>query len=515
MELNAYLIRDYLELPVSRCHLTGDPLRRPLKGITFWRPGSMPRQDMVTLISAAELPAVPAQAQGGCLVCCGDIPPEPLSAALDLIAVETLDLLTVFEEVQRIFRLFDELEQRLYDLLKKDAPLNHFGNAVLKCFGNPISLYSEDMRLIFYSELPKPEAYRIFTDDQLNTYLPDEEIEELKVDEAYGETIEETVPAIFPADRWGYRILYYNIRIDGIYVARLMVLETDRPLRDSDHALLLYLADFIAYMMNKKNLPMNNHPRYLDACLSALLSGETPQPHELQTALDALRWLPTDEYLCIAVIASQQERDSWVTSAVAMRIEKSLPGSICLIRDGRIVALSNLTRSAASQEEQLQQLVYLIREGLMKAGISRVFDNLYQLRDYYQQSVTALTIGEQRDPTFWFYRYERYALLDLLQGAQGSRSPESWYPAGLKKLMDYDRAHNRQLVKALRVYLRENMHIANTTRALYLQRATFLYQLRRITEISELRLEDPEVRLELLIVFSILDKLGKGREEIG
>ena len=81
--------------------------------------------------------------------------------------------------------------------------------------------------------------------------------------------------------------------------------------------------------------------------------------------------------------------------------------------------------------------------------------------------------------------------------------------------MDYDRAHNRQLVKALRVYLRENMHIANTTRALYLQRATFLYQLRRITEISELRLEDPEVRLELLIVFSILDKLGKGREEIG
>lgn len=513
MELNACLIRDYLELPVTHSRIAGDPLPRCLKGITFWRPGSALRRDMVTLVKAAELAALPPRQ--GCVICCGGTLPETLPEGLDVIAVEEANLLTVYEDVQRIFRLFDDLEQALYTLLKEDAPLNQFGNAALPFFQNPISMYSEDLRLIFFSELPKPAAFRLYADDEVDTYLPDEEIEELKVDETYGATIGETVPAIFPADRWGYRILYYNIRIDGIYVARLMVLETDRPLRDSDHTLLLYLADFITYMMNQKNLPMNNHPRYLDACLGALLAGETPRPQELHPALEALHWLPTDEYLCIAVIASQQERDSWVTSAVAIRIEKSLPGSVCLIRDGRIVALSNLTRSAASQEEQLQQLVYLIREGLMKAGISRVFDNLYRLRDYYQQSVTALTIGEQRDPTFWFYRYERYALLDLLQGAQGGRSPESWYPAGLKKLMDYDRAHNRQLVKALRVYLRENMHIANTTRALYLQRATFLYQLRRITEISELRLEDPEVRLELLIVFSILDKLGKGQEEIG
>ena len=41
-----------------------------------------------------------------------------------------------------------------------------------------------------------------------------------------------------------------------------------------------------------------------------------------------------------------------------------------------------------------------------------------------------------------------------------------------------------------------------------MQRATFLYQLKRILEISGLKLEDPKVRLELLIAFEILEQEG-------
>lgn len=513
MNLNVHMIKDYLNLPVAAHHISSGYIARPLKGIAFYRPGAAVCADMVTLISENDLPHCPALSKPVCLMCPGTTIPDSVSDCADVLMVKAPDLLAIYEDVQRIFQCFSELDQTLHALLKNDAPLNHFGNAALKFLYNPISLYSEDMRLIFYSERAKPKGFRLFSDTDLNTYLPDDEIEDLKVDEVYNNTIDTFVPSLFPADRWGYRILYYNIRIDGIYVARLMVLETDRPLRPSDHTLLMYLAEFITYMMHRKNITMNNHPRYLDACLFSLLKGETPDLHHLHSALQDIHWNLNDCYICFTVIAAQDEKNNWATSPVAMRIEKCLPGSISLLRGGRIIVLSNLTQSPLSQEEQLQQLIYVIREGMMKAGISRTFDNLSHAKDYYQQSVTALSMGEKRDPTFWFYRYERYALLDLLSNANADRSLESWYPVGLKKLMDYDKAHNRQLVQALRVYLRENMHIANTIRILYLQRATFLYQLRRIEEISELKLDDPDVRLELLIVFSIMDKLGDNASE--
>lgn len=513
MYLNIHMIKDYLNLPVAACHISSDFIARPLKGIAFYRPGTAICSEMVTLISYNDLEYCSALSKPVCLLCPGTTIPASLPDCADVLMIKAPDQLTIYEDVQRIFQMFSELDQALHALLKSDAPLNHFGNAALKFLYNPISLYSEDMRLIFFSERTKPKEFRIFSDMELNTYLPDDEIEDLKVDEVYNDTIDTFVPSLFPADRWGYRILYYNIRIDNIYVARLMVLETDRPLRPSDHTLLMYLAEFIAYMMQKKNITMNNHPRYLDECLFSLLKGEVPDPHHLHSALRDIHWKLTDSYICFTVIAALDEKNNWATSPVAMRIEKCLPSSIALLQGGRIIVLSNLAQSPLSQEEQIQQLIYVIREGMMKAGISRTFDNLSHAKDYYQQSITALSIGEKRDPTFWFYRYERYALLDLLSNAHADRHLESWYPVGLKKLMEYDKLHNRQLVQALRVYLRENMHIANTIRVLYLQRATFLYQLRRIEEISELKLDDPDVRLELLIVFSIMDKIEENNSE--
>lgn len=108
---------------------------------------------------------------------------------------------------------------------------------------------------------------------------------------------------------------------------------------------------------------------------------------------------------------------------------------------------------------------------------------------------------------FWMFRYDNYALTDLMKSAQNGHCIESLIPAGLAKLIQYDHENHRHFTNALKVYLRENMHIANTIKKLYLQRATFLYQLKRILEISELKLEDHKVRLELLIAFEIMDEM--------
>lgn len=367
-------------------------------------------------------------------------------------------------------------------------------------------MYSEDMRLIFYSERKKPRQIQLYSEDELGTYLPDEEIEELKLDKEYNETIDRLDPAIFSAARWGYRILFYNIRNSGIYVSRLMLLETDRPFKDSDYSLLLYLADFVKYMMNRKNMALNNHPRFIDECIEELLQGDPVNERKLSIGLQELGWNENDFFLCIMVTLGQFDKKVNTFSQIAFRLENAIPESISLLFEDNIVVVCNLSQSNYPKEELLQQLVYILREGMMKAGISREFSSLKLIKDFYAQSKAALLLGNQINPMFWSFRYENYALAHLLSNAKQDHCIESLIPTGLMRLMEYDKEKNRHLTNALKVYLQENMHIANTIKKLYLQRATFLYQLKRIQEISELNLKDPNVRLELLIVFALLDQ---------
>ncbi len=515
MNINSYILLDYLKIPVRKSYLKSSNLQRPLRGIAFFREGRRPEPSYATLVQSKELETALRNVETGCFLCPhtagGADSPMPEKAVSqttpDVIFVDgSVDMTELYEAVRGVFQEFEELEQKMNGLIREDAPLNLFGNALLPYLYNPISLYSENMRLIFYSERKKALKERIYFEHELNMFLPDEEIQELKIDKEYNETIDAVEPFIFSANRWGYRILCHNLREGGIYIARLMALETDRPLRQSDYALLLYLADYVLYMMNKKEMHFNNHPRYLDECLQQLMEGQKAKREHLEIALTDMGWRRDDRYLCVVVFASRYDQRIRGTIPLALRLEKTLQESAALVRDDQIILLVNLSRNSFPRMDILQRLVYILREGMLKAGVSREFRSVELAGDYYQQAVTAVWIGNRKNPMFWCYYYEDYALARLLEKGRDGRCTQSLIPSGLRRLMDYDERKHQRLTHALKIYLRQNMRIADTIRVLYMQRATFLYQLKRIQEISGLKLDQPDVRLELLIVFRIMDE---------
>lgn len=513
MNINSYILRDYLNIQVLRSYIESSRLERPLRGIAFFRGGSRPEAYFATLVRREDLSGALANAAGGCLLCPGRPEEENpkgktgTAAQADVIFVDDrVDMLALYEAVREVFQEFEGLEQRMNELVRRDAPLNLFGNAMRQYMYNPLSLYSENMCLIFYSERSKPMKERLFLEEDLNMYLPDQDIEELKIDKEYNKTIDAMEPFIFSANRWGYRILCHNLRVNGIYIARLMALETDRPIRQSDYALLLYLAEYVLCMMNKKEMHINDHPRYLDECLGQLLAGQDVERQHLEMALADMGWRWDDRYLCMVIFCSQYDQKIRGTIPLALRIETTLSESAALVRDEEIVLLANLSHNKLPKTDILQRLVYILREGVLKAGISREFSSVELVGDHYQQALAALRIGNQENPMFWCYNYEDYALRHLLAKGRDGRCVQSLIPSGLRRLMDYDEKKHQRLTHALKVYLRQNMRIADTIRILYVQRATFLYQLRRIQEISGLKLDQPDVRLELLIVFRIMDE---------
>jgi purine catabolism regulator len=104
-------------------------------------------------------------------------------------------------------------------------------------------------------------------------------------------------------------------------------------------------------------------------------------------------------------------------------------------------------------------------------------------------------------------------LYRLLYALQGHAELRDFYDDQVRSLLDYDRRTGAGLMLTLEAFFRCHGSPTEMASLLHLHRNTVLYRLRRIEEIGRLRLDDPEVRLNLhlcLRVREVLQASGDG-----
>ncbi len=507
MNLNAYIIKEYLEETILWEHIQEDLTGLPYENVDLYERETCPERDTVYVISPSSFAEDQGKLLCGAYIVTGVCEQGEGEYPVSVICIDSIKSpIKILREVQRIFHFFYEWEIELYQLLGRNASLREYGVCSLEIFNNPLTMYTPGHRNIFCCEKQKPKALRLFHEEDINAYLPASEIEELRLDPVFQASVYEEQPAIYPADMWGYRILYDNVRIEGVYMARIMVCEFDHPLRDADHALLRVLASFLSQGLKYQDILFNSHPKGFDECMFQLLQGCQPEETLLQAALDAWKWLVTDAYFCVLIPVNIYDQAMHSVSAVISRLEAVIAGSAAVLNKEQILLIVNQSRALSTRDEILSQLIYIQRENLLKAGVSNVFTNLRNLSEYYRQAFVALSIGLEENETFWTFRYENYAYRHLLLRASEGSSIEALCPDGLLKLIQYDREHKRTYTRSLKAFLENQMSVSRTIRQLYLQRATFIYQLKRIKEISGLNLNEKSSQFQLLIVFQIMDE---------
>ncbi len=75
----------------------------------------------------------------------------------------------------------------------------------------------------------------------------------------------------------------------------------------------------------------------------------------------------------------------------------------------------------------------------------------------------------------------------------------------LGTLVDYDRAHDTDLLHTLRVYFRSNGNAIVAARRLFLHRNSLQYRLDRIAEVLDCDLHDPQTRLALNLAIEMAE----------
>jgi PucR family transcriptional regulator, purine catabolism regulatory protein len=137
------------------------------------------------------------------------------------------------------------------------------------------------------------------------------------------------------------------------------------------------------------------------------------------------------------------------------------------------------------------------------AGVGRIAKDVQQISQSYREAQQALEIGRRlfgEGKTHYFSQLGIYRLLFHLYGHQ---ELSDFYQETLGPLIESESRSSNALIETLECFFNCNGNLSETARAMHLHRNSLLYRLGRIEELLGRSLEDPELRLSLLIALKI------------
>ena len=125
-------------------------------------------------------------------------------------------------------------------------------------------------------------------------------------------------------------------------------------------------------------------------------------------------------------------------------------------------------------------------------GIAAAAPGLSGFHQSYQNARTALDLGVRRQGVGHVFEYEHVQYQAVLSRFIDDPVVRDVVQAALGGLVDYDRAHDSELVETLSAYLRHRTNVSVTARALHLHRQSLLYRLGKIELLTGRSLDDSD-----------------------
>lgn len=147
-------------------------------------------------------------------------------------------------------------------------------------------------------------------------------------------------------------------------------------------------------------------------------------------------------------------------------------------------------------------------------GVSLPFHKIDECFHYRLQAKTARSIGMYAMPQARCF-FTADMLPDvLLSSALMCCSPRELMLADLTILKKHDLEHNTKLLSTLETYLRLGSKSAPAARELFLDRSTLSYRLKKISDLIDKDIDDPQIAKTLLLGLKIMHLADIGVEQI-
>lgn len=209
---------------------------------------------------------------------------------------------------------------------------------------------------------------------------------------------------------------------------------------------------------------------------------------------------PTDDMLPIETLMSQLRDDMnrrQINGAVGQ-----YAGAIVALYPAEMLTTERMREII---EEKRQQLIARNAGKVISVGMSRPVYGVLALRDAHNEAKNALIIADElgdSESTTYYGDLKLYQLL-LAVKDQNLEHLRRFYDESLALLVEHDERRQGELIITLNGFFNANGNLAKAANDLNVHRNTLVYRLERISELTNLDLNDPENRLILHLALKI------------
>lgn len=415
----------------------------------------------------------------------------------DCIRVQDAGLDRAVNTVLEISRMYELWERDLYHMIFTGCSLQEIVDKAYSLFRNPILIVDETDRSIAQTGHGKGEVNEAW-DYLLETgYLPFESATTsrglIESNVHARQRRGRNVPFLFSPptrdiDNRGINYRIYSPLTNEV-VGTLIIIENETPVTLGRLNISEVLTDAIDEWMN---MHREDHPFKTDRNVVREL---IENPEQVQNKQVLQRYIPAcrDGYK-LAVITGCGQVPEYQMKKM---IEDTIEGSRAYQFGEEVIAVIPLFLSDEEIRTHLDRVLYY--QGV-RIGMSYPFSDLTVLNRFYQQAKVALSYGTEKISGLGSEIAMRFFMDETSKNMFGT---SIMHPA-LEQLREYDERHGGELLDTLYQFLRNERSLIASSRALNIHRNSLLYRIDKIKQITELDLEDPDIREYLLFSFRIL-----------
>lgn len=464
------------------------------------------------------LPQLAKVTPGCALLCIGD------SRRLDwfrkrcaVITVSPdLDFYTVFSAVQQVFLRMGNWVLGLYQILEDDGSIQSMLETTSAV--TPASMIVVDSSFTCVASTgvqldsgSMAQAAATGTIEEPGRRLPISNVDQYLA--SYNLSMGEKKPFTLEFDK--LQSLNMNlIDADG-YHGCLSFLYPNHDMRPGDSSIVEHLARMVLRSMSQIGGNTETRNNVLKSALSSLIDNLPLSTLELASLQAASS---NGTYVCVRMRPEKRVRELPL-SYICNSLEEDIPGTIAFEYKQASVAafirIDDLAPEGKRRDELERRLLPILTSLDMKAGMSDHVGDPLEARSYFLQASIALEKGSCLQESPLLYRFQDFALAELLENCTGEMPIEMYFTSGLRRLFAHDRGSTTSYVQTLRVYLKHNMNVTHTAQALYIHRSTLIDRLERIRALLDEDLEDPDERLRLEMVLRALELHSQLRKQFG
>jgi hypothetical protein len=316
-----------------------------------------------------------------------------------------------------------------------------------------------------------------------------------------------TEPFIYDRSIFICRAICMNVFRHGEYACRIVLSEDVNTFRGYEEGLVRFFTAFIqlVYDLSAEKSDILSRDHMADMFID-LLGGESVASWRIENRFAQCGWQLGGPFLCLRILPSDRDYYTRTIPFYCQVFNRDFKGSCFFEYDEVIVGVTDLSFYGASSENYTAAYLETFRDGDFRIGFSNVFTDITDLRSSYVQAEVALKTGQRQFPSRWFFKFSDICLNYMESRLTEALDGRFLCAPEILTLHQYDKANGSNYLYTLKVYLNNQMNAVKTAKALYIHRATMVYRLDRIRELTGIDFKDPDKILHLVISTNLLVK---------